>query len=330
MSRHRHFADQGARVSPDAPTPILEMLQDSLRAVHGAIVQLMSHAYRIHDLQSLHAIEGIARQEMRHFKWLSEMVVKLGGNPTLERAPVFVEPASPLIWITADVALIEDAIARYRTAADAAQALPEVKRLFERLLADEEDHRGKLMELVGYWREKPEPEAPLELDHIEPHSEDGRIHGFLDFAIKHEYAVILQYLHHSFLLGDQRVSRDMEEIAIEEMRHLGWLSEKLVERKGCPFWEADRLELTEDPIEMLELDLAREIEVEADYQEITAAMADPEIRALFDRIGEHETYHAGVIGEMIAKLKAAQAATGPQPAKPSTTTVGSLLGKPQA
>jgi bacterioferritin len=242
---------------------------------------------------------------------------------------VFVEPASPLVWITADVALTEDAIARYRLGADASQAHPELKRLFERLLADEEDHRGRLIELVDYWREKPEPEAPLEQHHIAPHSEDGRIHGFLDFAIKHEYAVILQYLHHSFLLKDQRVSRDMEEIAIEEMRHLGWLSEKLVERKGCPFWEADRLELTEDPIEMLELDLAREIEVEADYQEITAAMADPEIRALFDRIGDHETYHAGVIAEMIDRLKSAQAADK-LPVRPSTSTVGSLLGTPQA
>jgi rubrerythrin len=198
------------------------------------------------------------------------------------------------------------------------------------------------MELVDYWREKPEPVAPLELDHVAEHSEDGRIHGFLDFAIQHEYAVILQYLHHSFLIEDQKVSRDMEEIAVEEMRHLGWLSEKLVERKGCPMWEVDRLEHHEDPIKMLELDLAREIEVEADYQEFTAAMTDPEIKALFDRIGAHETYHAGVIGEMIARLKAAREADTPvapviipqapaagAPAPRTCPTVGSLLGRPQ-
>lgn len=334
-----------------APHPAIETLQESLRCVHAGIVQLMSHGYRLHDLQSLHVLEGIARQEMRHFKWLSEMVVKQGGNPTLERAPVYQEPASALVWLARDVSLVEDAIARYRLAMDT-YADPALHRLFERLVADEEEHRAKLLELVDYWRDRPEPVAPLELGHVEPHGDKAQIHGFLDFAIQHEYAVILQYLHHAFLIDDQRVSRDMEEIAVEEMRHLGWLSEKMVERGGCPYWEADRLELTEDPIRMLELDQAREIEVEADYQEMTAAMADPEIRALFDRIGDHEKYHAGAIGEMITRLKAAHAAdqatgfptvptTAPVAAPPPVLsapeapapsrqcTVGSLLGKPQ-
>lgn len=338
---------------PTAPHPAIETLQESLRWVHAGIVQLMSHAYRIGDLQSLHALEGIARQEMRHFKWLAELVVKLGGNPTLERAEVYQEAASPLVWLGRDVSLIEQAIARYRLAIDT-HADAEVRRLFERLLADEEDHRDRLHALIDYWRAQPEPAAPTELGHEEPHGDKEQTHGFLDFAIQHEYAVILQYLHHSFLMPDQRVSRDMEEIAIEEMRHLGWLSEKLIERGGCPFWEADRLEMSDDPVEMLELDLAREIEVEADYQQITAAMEDPEIRRLFDRIGEHETYHAGIIGEMIARLKAQEApaeTTGlpkapasapveapepvgsptptPAPAPRSQCTVGSLLGRPQ-
>lgn len=343
---------RGSSVPKAAPHPAIETLQDSLRWVHAGIVQLMSHAYRIHDLQSLHALEGIARQEMRHFKWLSELVVKLGGNPTLERAPVYQEAASPLVWLGRDVSLIEAAIARYRLAMDTF-ADPEVHRLFDRLVADEEDHRAKLLELVDYWRDQPEPDAPTELGHMEPHGEKAQTHGFLDFAIQHEYAVILQYLHHAFLMEDQRVSRDLEEIAIEEMRHLGWLSEKMVERGGCPFWQADRLELTEDPIRMLELDQAREIEVEADYQEMTAAMADPEIRKLFDRIGDHEKYHAGIIGEMITRLKAqhdavatsglpAVAAAAPvdtpepvaaavptPPAPRRVCTVGSLLGNPQ-
>jgi bacterioferritin len=296
-------------------------------------VQLLLHAYRIGDLRTLHELEGMSRQEMRHFKWLSEMIVSLGGNPTLERAPLFLEPAAPAIWLGRDVALAEAAIARYELGRETA-ATPELARLYARLLDDEQDHRRKLIDLVAYWQERPEPVAPLELDHQGEHASDPPTRGFLDFAIKHEYAVILQYLHHAFLLEDQFASRTLEEIAIEEMRHLGWLSEKLIDRGGIPAWEPDRLELTEDPIEMLQLDQARELEVEADYQQMTAAMADPEIKRLFDRIGAHEAYHAGVIGELIQRLEAAQAAkptpAGRCPIHPYLATVGSMLGERQS
>jgi bacterioferritin len=306
----------------------LAALQEALRWEHAAIVQFLLHAYRIGDLRTLHELEGMARQEMRHFKWLSERIVALGGNPTLERAELFLEAASPSIWLARDVALVEGAIARYSLGRETAPT-PELARLYARLLDDEEDHRRKLIDLVEYWQEKPEPVPPLELEHEGVHATDADTRGFLDFAIQHEYAVILQYLHHAFLLPDQKASRELEEIAIEEMRHLGWLSERLIDRGGCPFWTPDRLELSEDPIEMLELDQAREIEVEADYQQMTAAMADPEIKRLFDRIGAHEAYHAGVIGELITRLKAEQAKQAPPPTRPHGPTIGSLLGEAQ-
>lgn len=307
------------------PPGHLAPLQASLRAVHAVIVQLLLHGYRLNDGPTAHVLESIARQEMRHFKWLAEAVVKLGAEPTLERDPVYLEPAAPTVWLGRDMALIEDAIARYHAAQDA-DPDSELGRLYARLLADERDHRDRLRALVAHWAQRPEPAPQLETDHLEGHGSDPQANAFLEFAVGHEYEVILQYLHHSFLMPDQKVSRDMEEIAIEEMRHLGWLSEKLVDHGGCPFWEARRVEHHADPIRMLELDQAREIEVEADYQQMTAAMADPEIRRLFDRIGEHEQYHAGIIGEMIERLRAES--PSPAPAGPSHT-VGSLLGEPQ-
>lgn len=307
--------------------PLLDALQESLRWEHAAITQFLLHGYRIGDLQTLATLEGIARQDMRHYKWLAEAIVKLGGEPTLDRAPLQTEAASPTIWLQADVAMAEEAIARYRMMADMAGE-SEHKQLFERLIDDEEEHRRRLLALVTYWRDKPEPVVPLEIDHLEGHADDDATRGFLDFAINHEYEVILQYLQHSFLLEDQYASRQLEEVAIEEMRHLGWLSEKMVDHGGCPFWNASRLEMTPDPVRMLELDQARELEVEADYQQMTAAMTDPEIRRLFDRIGAHEQYHAGLIGKLIERLKSQrQAQAGPAA---NATTVGSLLGHSQS
>lgn len=309
-----------------AHSRVLESLQDALRWEHTCIAQFLIHAYRIEDLQTLHAIEGIARQDMRHFKWLAELIVKLGGKPTLERHPLFVEPAHPLIWLQADLSLVEEASARYRLHLDAAQDDASI-RLFTRLVDDEEAHRQRLMSLVEYWRQQPQAIEPLETDHMGEHQLDASTRGFLDFAINHEYEVILQYLQHSFMLEDQKASRELEEIAIEEMRHLGWLSEKLVDRGGCPFWNAQRLELHDDAVRMLELDQARELEVEADYHQMMAAMSDPEIRQLFDRIGVHEKFHATALGELITRLKAARGADSPP--GPGRQTVGSLLGQPQ-
>ena len=332
---------------------VIARLLEALRGEHALIVQLMSHGYRLRDEDALHAIEGISRQDMRHFKWLAETVVRLGGTPTLERGPVALEPAAPHVWLAADVALIEGRMAHYREIADGLDNFAvegpaaEIRQLCERILADKEYHREKVLALLAAWehRESPEHEPA-------PHGEvDDATRGFLDFAIGHEYEVILQYLHHAFLLEDQWASRVLEDVAIEEMRHLGWLTEALVDRGGCPLWNAKRLELHDDAVRMLELDQQREIEVEADYAQMTAAMSDPEIRRLFDRIGDHERYHAGTLGRLIKRLKDQPSVAALLPAVPTIPpnrealdpaslppsrpskcpyTVGSLFGQAQS
>ncbi len=327
---------------------VVERLLDALRGEHALIVQLMSHGYRLRDEDALHVIEGISRQDMRHFKWLAETVVRLGGTPTLARGPVALEPAAPHVWLAADVALIETRMAAYSELLDSIDGLTgeepalEVRQLIERILGDKIYHREKVLALAAAWesREHPEP-APIVHDEV-----DDATRGFLDFAIGHEYEVILQYLHHAFLLEDQWASRVLEDVAIEEMRHLGWLTEALVDRGGCPYWEARRLELNDDAVRMLELDQQREIEVEADYAQMTAAMADSEIRRLFDRIGDHERFHAGTLGRLITRLKSTSVAspidltseisdpashgTLPSPPKSCPYTVGSLFGQSQS
>lgn len=328
---------------------VIERLQDALRGEHALIVQLMSHGYRLRDEDALHVIEGISRQDMRHFKWLAETIVRLGGTPTLERAPVALAPAAPHIWLAADVALIEARMAAYSELLDSLDGLTgeepaqEVRQLIGRILGDKVYHREKVLALAEAWESREHP-AHEPATHDEG---DDATRGFLDFAIGHEYEVILQYLHHAFLLEDQWASRVLEDVAIEEMRHLGWLTEALVDRGGCPYWEARRLEHHDDAVRMLELDQQREIEVEADYAQMTAAMSDPEIRRLFDRIGEHERFHAGTLGRLITRLKSRQPSSPPiaallptppqasaptPPSQPTACpyTVGSLFGQPQA
>lgn len=300
-------------------------LQDALRAEHALIVQLIGHGYRLGD-EVLHVMEGISRQDMRHFKWIAELIVRLGGTPTLERGPVSLEPSSAHVWLAEDVAAVEARLVACREHMDLLDAFAvegpeaEIRQLLERIAADKVYHREKLQKLLADWQARTPLAAVVVTDsdgdldektrgfgargQNGPPQLDEATEGFLHFAIGHEYEVILQYLHHAFLLEDQWASRQLEDVAIEEMRHLGWLSEVLVDRGGCPFWEAKRLELDDDAVRMLELDQQREIEVEADYAQMTAALSDPQIRRLFDRIGAHERYHAGTLGRLVTRLKA--------------------------
>jgi bacterioferritin len=339
-------------------------LQDALRAEHALIVQLMGHGYRIGG-SAVGQMEGISRQDMRHFKWIAELVVRLGGTPTLERGPIQMEAAAPHVWLAADVSLVEDRLAACKAHMDLLDAHAaegpeaEIRQLLERIAADKMYHREKLLGMLVDWQTR-EPQATASEaaagEAAASNDVDEATQGFLQFAIGHEYEVVLQYLHHAFLLEDQWASRQLEDVAIEEMRHLGWLSETLIERGGCPFWEAKRLELDDDAIRMLELDQQREIEVEADYAQMTAAMSDPDIRRLFDRIGSHESYHAKNLGRLIERLKgqrsdappliaalmpslpppavtpsAAAPGAAPQPSRSSCPyTVGSLFGQPQS
>ena len=64
----------------------------------------------------------------------------------------------------------------------------------------------------------------------------------LDRGIEHEYTVISQYLLHSYLTPNKEVKRQMENQAVNEMQHLGWLAEKMVDSEGSPRIERTKVD----------------------------------------------------------------------------------------
>src|SRR5439155_5957386 len=134
-----------------APEAIISLLQDDLRGEHAAIIQYLQHAYRIAEGDLPAEIEEIAREEMRHFRWLCEMVVKLGGSPTIQRDPVFLEAPSEVDLLRLDIDAEDRAIAQYRDHSERIDH-PAVVRLLRRILADELAHRkefGGFVEELG-------------------------------------------------------------------------------------------------------------------------------------------------------------------------------------
>jgi bacterioferritin len=308
-------------------------LQAALCDEHTGIVLVLAQAYRVSHSISASRLESLSRQQMRHFKWLGEHVVDGGGIPTLERAPIDAWPDGAEAGFRTLSAALDAAIARYETWPSTSEA---TDRLVARILSDKIEHRAKLARIWSDWRAQPSAIVVETGTDALPLLQSEELQSFFEFAIGHEYEVILQYLHHAFLLKDQAAGRVLEDVAIDEMQHLGWLSEMLIERGGSPKWDAKRLEYHTDAVRMLELDQGRELEVAKQYETMAAATRDAEVKALFERIRSHEDYHDGLLGELVTRLKSTRPEEVPAPVTAATGrcpyhgfTIGGLLGVSQ-
>jgi bacterioferritin len=256
---------------------IIDLLQDDMRGEHAAIVQYLQHAYKLGEGEVPTEIEGIARDEMRHFRWLGEKIVQLGGDPSMQRDPIYLDldvdsPRTDLLIL--DVDAEERAIVQYREHIEAIDR-PDVKLVLQRILKDELTHQQKFRGFVsemggdpnkqlpnadtGPWNRNPAAEQQrdqsLELD------KDGQSHPvdaaqaerndhplvkMLNQRIREEYATVLLYLHQAFLSKNMQLkSTLMEDVAVWHMTHLGTLSEAIAEK------ERPELELAPEQIKTL-------------------------------------------------------------------------------
>ncbi len=305
----------------------IELLNADLRDEHAAIVQYLQHAYAIGEGEVAGEIEAIAREEMRHFDWLAEAIVELGGKPDMTRGEVDLVGNGPVEWMARDVLAEERAIAQYK-AHIAAIDDPKIKRLLRRILSDEESHRDDFADLSDELAEEGvEAAGPLEARSAEgapPHVVD-----ILQTGVQHEYTVILQYLYHNFAMPHCEVSRELEMQAINEMQHLGWLSEELAEMGGHPLIEHTELALDGTPTEMLEADIEAERAVTLAYTRQLDEIEDEGLSKLLTRIRDHEIYHDKVFSDLLTEVEEMADASGTAPATPADSrcefTVGSLM-----
>jgi bacterioferritin len=305
----------------------IELLTADMRDEHAAIVQYLQHAYAIGESGEACEIEGIARDEMRHFDWLAEAIVDLGGKPDLERGAVDLSGEGPVAWVELDVQAEDRAIAQYEDHIAAIDD-PKIKRLLGRILSDERAHRE---DFVGIAAEL-EQEGATAAGPLEARPATGvpaEVVDALQTGVKHEYSVILQYLYHSFVMPQCEVGNELEMQAINEMQHLGWLAEELAERDGHPIIERDALELDGSPAEMVQADIDAERAVTAVYQRQIEDIPDEEITGLLARIRDNEVYHEAVFGDLLEEVQTSGDAAAGEDAEAargdSAFTVGSLI-----
>ena len=273
---------------------IIEMLNLDLQDEHGAIIQYLSHAYAIGEGELACEIEAIARDEMRHLDWLAETIVELGGKPSLKRGTQNMTGKTVPDWMKNDVGLEEGAIDSYQKHIKAIDK-PKIKRLLKRILADEQAHRGKFEHFIA----KAKKEGMKDLRGKRKDS----VTKTLDWGIGHEYTVVLQYMFHSHMTKNKEAKKQFEDQAINEMQHLGWLSEEMVSGGGNPTIEHSEPDQSTKTADMLKADIKIEKEVAKKYDEAAKETDDAGLKELLLRIRDHEKYHIDVFNDLLKEEK---------------------------
>ena len=272
---------------------LIELLNKDLEGEHAAIIQYLNHAYAMGEGEMACEIEAIAREEMRHFDWLAKTIVRLGGTPTIQRGEMRLDGETISDFMKNDVLQEEEGIAVYEEHIDSI-ADPKIKRLLERILSDERSHRGDF----EHFAEKAEMKGMKDL---RGSHEDGttKMIDLINRGIEHEYTVILQYLIHSYMSSNKDVKQQMEDQVINEMQHLGWLAEELLDAGGTPRIEHTEVDQSTNTADMLRADIKVEREVAAGYDRAAKDIEDPGLKKLLIRIRDHEIYHDQVFSDLL-------------------------------
>jgi len=269
---------------------IIALLNEDLEGEHTAIIQYLTHAYAMGEGEMACEIEAIAREEMRHLDWLAETIVELGGTPSLERGKMRMDGESVADWMRNNVILEEDGMNLYREHIKLIDA-PKIKRLLKRILSDEESHHGDFKHFV----DKAQKEGAKDLRGVR----QDRVAQILDWGIEHEYTVILQYLLHSYMTTNEDVKEEMQDQAINEMQHLGWLAEEMVDGRGTPRIDHTEVDQSTKTADMLRADIKVEKEVADGYDRAAKEIEDPDLKKLLLRIRDHEVYHTEVFSDLL-------------------------------
>ncbi|MFC1862014.1 ferritin-like domain-containing protein [Chloroflexota bacterium] len=269
---------------------IIILLNKDVEDEHGAIIQYLTHAYAMGEGEMTCEIEAIAREEMRHLDWLAETIVELGGVPSLERGTMNLDGQSVADWMRRNVLLEEGAINHYKEHIKAIDD-PKIKRLLKRILSDEESHHGDFQHFV----DKAEREGAKDLRGTLA----DEVVRALNWGIEHEYTVILQYLFQSYVTENEEAKEELHDQAVNEMQHMGWLAEKIVDIGSKPRIEHTEVDRSTKTADMLRGDIKIEQEVAAEYDRVAKEVKDPGLKKLLLRLRDHEIYHAEVFSDLL-------------------------------
>jgi bacterioferritin len=152
--------------------------------------------------------------------------------------------------------------------------------------------------------------------------------AMLNEDMRGEHQAIVQYLLHAYAMEEGELPAEIEAIARDEMRHYDWLADAIAELDGTPTIERAPVKRTSDHVANLRLDITAEEEAIALYEQHIAAIDDPKIKRLLERIVHDEKAHREEFLKFVHEVTAEPAAEGgPADAQSLDPTVVDVLDK---
>jgi bacterioferritin len=128
--------------------------------------------------------------------------------------------------------------------------------------------------------------------------------ALLNQDIEDEHGAIIQYLTHAYAMGEGEMACEIEAIAREEMRHLDWLAEAIVELGGKPSLQRGKMIMSGKAVAAW---MKNNVKLEGgainQYKEHIKLVTDPKIKRTLKRILSDEESHYGDFEHFVDKSK---------------------------
>ncbi len=132
----------------------------------------------------------------------------------------------------------------------------------------------------------------------------NKIVELLNKDLQDEHGAIIQYLNHAYGIGEGEMACEIEAFARDEMRHLDWLAETIVELGGAPSLERGTMRMGGDKVsEWMQNDVLLERGAIKQYREHIDLVDDPRIKRLLQRILSDEEAHHGSFTHFVEKAE---------------------------
>jgi len=129
-----------------------------------------------------------------------------------------------------------------------------------------------------------------------------KIIELLNKNIEGEHGAIIQYLSHAYAMGEGVMTCEIEALAREEMRHLDWLAETVVELGGTPSLKRGTMRMGGALVsDWMKNNVSLEEGAITQYTEHIKLIDDPKIKRLLQRILSDEQSHHGDFQHFVDK-----------------------------
>ena len=134
--------------------------------------------------------------------------------------------------------------------------------------------------------------------------DETKIVELLNKDLQDEHGAIIQYLNHAYGMGEGEMACEIEAFARDEMRHLDWLAETIVELGGTPSLERGTMRMGGALVtDWMKNDVRLEEGAIVQYNEHINLIDDAKIKRLLQRILSDEEAHHGKFEHFVEKAQ---------------------------